>query len=676
MDTALVTGADSGIGLQIARQLVELGYRVYGLAADFSACNWQHHDFMQVVCDLSRTDHLQQAWEHIAAHNPQVGVVVFARPSPELPNGFEAAAAEDIAHCVQSGLLAPLLLTRWALPSLVRFRGHVISIGWNGQGACRQGAVAAAIEGGLHHWSQGLFEELRDTGVKVCTVYPWRNAGAADAKARLKLEPQSEVDAKFVAKAVAQLLQSKENNLVTQIVVRPQGTREEPRIAPSVEPLLAGPKDIVLPDPDKRPPPPQPIPTPEPRRPDDAWEFDDEDDEDEWEEDDELDALLESSRRILREQNETARRQLQRTREKGTRDKGNRDKGSRENDNRQGRGDGRPSQGGERERSRNRDEGRKGQPQGEAKERGPRPNEGSSTRGDESKRTEAAEHANDSHHFADEASGNAAGSQGVADEAQRDAADSGEGKRRRRRRRGGRGRNRRPEGDYSGEGSVRSNAGGTHPGEGGAPKGGSEQRDRQQRERREVRPQQESKQQGSPAAERQSARGADNAAGRERAERGENRTASSAGREPLPQGRTAAGASMANTADANNAADAGKRAAGAEPSASVRKKTATRKSAAKTAAKKQANPAEGGASAAPSASPKISSAPSAGAAAVPTAKAASGGESSATAAVAVAKKTAVKKAAKKAATKKVATKKTATKKAAAKKTARKSAAGE
>lgn len=445
MDTALVTGADRGIGLQIARQLVELGYRVYGLANSFAACNWQHHDFLQISCDLSRLDHLQLAWEHIAKHDPQVNVVVHAAANPAFAKDFESAAAQDIAHSVQSGLLAPLLLTRWALPNLIRFRGYVINIGWSGQGACPQGAIVAAIEGGLSLWTQSLFEELRDTGVKVCTIYPQRNSGETDPKARLKLEPQSEVDAGFVAKAVAQILQFKENNLVTQLVVRPQGTREEPRIAPNTEPLLGGPKDIVLPDPDKRPPPFKPIPTPEPQRPDDAWEFDDEGD-DEWEEDDELDALLESSRRLLREQNETARRQLQRTREKTQHTK---DRSARTKDRDAGK---------QQRSERSTDKAQRTERKTDSQQRSERrANDSQHTEGGTDKAQRSERGTDDTQRGnrdtaavqsarADDAPARQASHTSERTPSDAETPDNGEeGKRRRRRRRGGRGRNRRSE---------------------------------------------------------------------------------------------------------------------------------------------------------------------------------------------------------------------------------------
>ncbi|MGE9297047.1 MAG: SDR family NAD(P)-dependent oxidoreductase [Puniceicoccales bacterium] len=316
MDIALVTGAERGIGLQIARKLIELGFRVYGLSQDFSKCPFEHPEFLPVTCDLTSRAEIESAWNQIAERDTMVSVVVHAARHP-VNEAVEASPLDALEFALQTELLAPVYLTRLALPSLIKFHGYVINIAWNGRGAAPGGAVNAAALGGLHHFARALFDEVRDTGVKVSTLYPEANAGEPDPKARIAMEPQSGIEPALFAQAVETVLRFKENNCISELVVRPQGTREEPKIPASVAPLVKATHGVTLPERKNFPVEPEPIPTPPRQRPFDAPDPDEDDDWDEDEEDDdELDRMLAESRRLLREKNEAARRGLERAKQK------------------------------------------------------------------------------------------------------------------------------------------------------------------------------------------------------------------------------------------------------------------------------------------------------------------------------------------------------------------------
>jgi NAD(P)-dependent dehydrogenase (short-subunit alcohol dehydrogenase family) len=309
MDTILVTGAERGTGLKIAQKLVEMGFKVYGLANDFSKCYYTHRDFVPVACDVSRLDHIVEVWDKIVDRDPMVfGLVHAAAYDPQTP--FEATRTEALALSLNLGLLAPVLLTRLALPSLIRLHGHLIHIGWNASGRCPMGPVGAAAQGGLMHFTEALYEEVRDTGVKVCTIFAQPNTTEPDKHGRLAMEPQSEVDNNLIAEAVAQALSFKGNNTVTQMVLRPQSTREKPAIVTAVPELPRARHDVVLPPEGKMPHQEAVlIPTPEPQRPADAPPPEASEDEDD-DEDDELDLMMEESRKLLKEQRELAKKKV------------------------------------------------------------------------------------------------------------------------------------------------------------------------------------------------------------------------------------------------------------------------------------------------------------------------------------------------------------------------------
>lgn len=56
-NTAIVTGASSGIGREISRVLVEMGYEVYGFGREFPE---EEVYFHPIVCDLLNTPELER----------------------------------------------------------------------------------------------------------------------------------------------------------------------------------------------------------------------------------------------------------------------------------------------------------------------------------------------------------------------------------------------------------------------------------------------------------------------------------------------------------------------------------------------------------------------------------------------------------------------------------------
>lgn len=299
MDLAIVTGAAGRLGQSLCRKLLELGFRVYGWDHDFSKCVLHDRDFVRVPCDLSSPDTVQSAWKLIESEPGTLMVVVHANALPET-GSYETLAPESLVYFLQTALQTPLLLTRLALPHLIRFRGHLITVGWNSRGHPSRGALEAAVQGGLYHFGQELFRELRDTGVKVTHLYPEQPV-EVDPEAAKSATPQSLVDPALVAEALGQILQFKENNIIGELVIRPRGTRENPKLANTVVQLIRGPREVRLPSRENFPVEPEPIPTPKRERPADAPppEAYDADDEDE---DDELDRMIEQSRQFLKSQ--------------------------------------------------------------------------------------------------------------------------------------------------------------------------------------------------------------------------------------------------------------------------------------------------------------------------------------------------------------------------------------
>jgi hypothetical protein len=154
-----------------------------------------------------------------------------------------------------------------ALPSLVRCRGHIIAITNDTPG--QDGTVLnATVAGALREFTRTLFEELRDTGTKTAHLRIGHNTGRTDPAARTTQTPQSEVQPDIVADTVLTLLRLRENNALTELVLRPQATRETPRLPVTADPRLRAIQVVQLPLPQHFPPPDEAIYTPPRKRPD------------------------------------------------------------------------------------------------------------------------------------------------------------------------------------------------------------------------------------------------------------------------------------------------------------------------------------------------------------------------------------------------------------------------
>ncbi len=224
MKTAIVTGASSGIGLEAAKKLVSLNYRVYGLARNFDKTRWRHELFERVICDVSDCQGLKNTVLEIVEKEGSIdlllnnaGIGYFA-PHEEIK-------PEQIEEMVKTNLLAPLLLTRLVLRELKRTKGYIINI--SSITALKPsifGAAYAATKAGLRHFGSSLFEEVRKSGVKVITINPdIVKTGFYDhLNFKEHEDPESHIEPGCVADAIEWVLTRRDGTILSEITIRPQ----------------------------------------------------------------------------------------------------------------------------------------------------------------------------------------------------------------------------------------------------------------------------------------------------------------------------------------------------------------------------------------------------------------------------------------------------------------------
>ncbi len=171
-NTALVTGASSGIGAAVTRAFCSLGLEVYALARrqDALAELAEETGCIPIVADVNDTDGLDAA-----VGGRAIDILV---NNAGLGRGFDGLAestANDITRVIDTNVSAVLQVTRIVMPGMVeRRRGHIVNLG-SIAGIHPTGlALYGASKGAIHLFCQNLRLELRGSGVRVTEICPGR----------------------------------------------------------------------------------------------------------------------------------------------------------------------------------------------------------------------------------------------------------------------------------------------------------------------------------------------------------------------------------------------------------------------------------------------------------------------------------------------------------------------
>jgi short-subunit dehydrogenase len=179
--TIIVTGASSpvGIGASVARQFARRGAQVVlaargreGLERVASQVRDAGGKAQVVPTDLTDPDACERlVAETLDAHgglDVLVNNAGFNRRGPVIDQD-----PRDLAQIIAVNLVAPILLTRIALPALRVRRGAIVQVGSiAGQVPLDDEAAYSASKHGLRAFSFALREELARTGVSVSVVSP------------------------------------------------------------------------------------------------------------------------------------------------------------------------------------------------------------------------------------------------------------------------------------------------------------------------------------------------------------------------------------------------------------------------------------------------------------------------------------------------------------------------
>jgi short-subunit dehydrogenase len=175
-ETALVTGASSGIGEQFARQLAERGYELVLVARREDRLNRLAEDLLPARAHVVRCDLATEAGElsaRVAELGVEVGLLVnnagFGTSGPFLDHDPGRDAEQVRVNCE-----AVVTLTHAFLPAMVeRGRGGIINVASSaGLQPIPYESVYAATKAFVISFTDALHIELRGTGVRALSVNP------------------------------------------------------------------------------------------------------------------------------------------------------------------------------------------------------------------------------------------------------------------------------------------------------------------------------------------------------------------------------------------------------------------------------------------------------------------------------------------------------------------------
>ena len=226
---AIVTGAGRGIGRAVASHLAECGCRVILTARTFAQLEQIQQEIstsgaeaIAIAADLTRDDEVQRLVEESQQRMGAPDILI-----NNAGWGKRAAvvkvALEDLDQTLRLNLRAPMILARSFVPAMIKKgEGAVINIGSiSGKTGEANGAAYSSSKFGLIGFTQSLYEEVREYGIKVAVILP----GFVDTPLippNRQLDRSKMIQPADVAQTVRYILTSGPTCCPVEITLRPQ----------------------------------------------------------------------------------------------------------------------------------------------------------------------------------------------------------------------------------------------------------------------------------------------------------------------------------------------------------------------------------------------------------------------------------------------------------------------
>ena len=221
----IVSGASSGIGRAISTRLLQQGYRVTGLARDFSKFPCDDQQFTPVPMDLSDLDELPARLDTLINKDSIADGLICCAGSGRF-GSLEEFSPAQIRELLDLNLTSQLYLVRALLPGMKqRGSGNIVFMGSEAALAGgKRGAVYSAAKFGLRGLAQALRQECAASGLRVSIINP--GMVKTEFFNELDFRPGAATDnyilPEDVALAVQLVLEAREGTVFDEINLSPQ----------------------------------------------------------------------------------------------------------------------------------------------------------------------------------------------------------------------------------------------------------------------------------------------------------------------------------------------------------------------------------------------------------------------------------------------------------------------
>ena len=227
----MVTGASRGIGKAIALSLAASGCRTILTARTAALLDDVRReietgggDAAVLTGDLTRAEDIERvAAESSRIYGPVDYLINNAGWGKRAP--VTRIKLEDLDRTLNVNLRAPIMLARYLVPAMIeKSAGGVINIGSvSGKTGEANGAAYSASKFGLIGFTQALYDEVREHGIKVAVILP----GFVDTPLippTRQLDRSKMIQPGDIAACVHYILNAPPTCCPVEITVRPQKT--------------------------------------------------------------------------------------------------------------------------------------------------------------------------------------------------------------------------------------------------------------------------------------------------------------------------------------------------------------------------------------------------------------------------------------------------------------------
>jgi NADP-dependent 3-hydroxy acid dehydrogenase YdfG len=168
---ALVTGANKGIGEECVKQLLAEGAIVYGLCR--SGCSVKHENYTCLMADVRDFSQMEKAFGTVLEAHGHIDVLINNAGLGYF--GYcEDISLDQWQQLFDTNVNGVFYGCKLSLPSMKKQgSGHIINIASiAGLEGYQQVSAYCATKFAVRGFSDALYKEVRDFGVKVTCIYP------------------------------------------------------------------------------------------------------------------------------------------------------------------------------------------------------------------------------------------------------------------------------------------------------------------------------------------------------------------------------------------------------------------------------------------------------------------------------------------------------------------------